>query len=100
MKSGFRTKIEEAVNKVTGGPLITNTPYVFLDRNKCSDRLKFAFRVANTTQLDAIKANVESIYPDKEVVVLSSRDDPKPSYINRWYGVSISVKHDANKRLN
>ena len=94
MKSQFRTNIEQAiVNARVGG--VVGASCVFVDRNKCSDRIKFSFTSATDAEIERIQTEVEKMYPNNDVDVYNNASKHFCSY----RGVAVSVKHPVGVKL-
>lgn len=94
-KSQFRINIENAIKKAKVRRVLT-AKRVFVDRNKCSDRIKFALRTADDKELKRIQTQVQNVYPNEQIKVYNA--DSFHSY-GGYYGVAISVSHKDNVKL-
>lgn len=94
-KSQFRLNIETAMRNAGAGKA-TKAHFVFVDRNKCSDRIKFSFTdLASEAQAARIANEVGKFYPDSKVQVYEASSPVYQSY----HGIAVSVSHEDNVKL-
>ena len=94
-KSQFRLNVETAMRNAGAGRA-TKASSVFVDRHKCSDRIKFAFTdLASEEQATKIANEVGKFYPDSNINVY---DAGTRSY-QGYRGIAVSVSHEDNVKL-
>lgn len=93
MKSEFRSNIENALVLAGLATDVFFSDRIFLDRNKCSDRIKFTgVHVHSDTRRDRIVEEVQKFYPQEDVRVYNAN---MKSAV--WSGLAVSVTHDNFK---
>lgn len=89
-KSIVRINVEKSLTKV--GVDINKPSIVFKDKRKDYDRIKFSRLFLNDTQINNLRKELRSIYPNNDIRI-EVQTKKSRSYMGRYNGTVVYVYH-------